>query len=118
MTLGTKAKRVYIAGPMTGLPEYNYPAFFAAEDRFVAAGWEVLNPARHDVSWITEDMDPDEVRAAFMKIDIEDVMRADAIALLPGWEASKGAKAELAVARVLLKEILNAETLDAYEVQS
>lgn len=37
--------RVYIAGPMTGLPEYNFPAFHAAAKAWRDAGWEVLNPA-------------------------------------------------------------------------
>lgn len=105
-------KSVYIAGPMTGLPEYNYPAFFAAEARFEAAGWTVFNPARHDASWITDDMDPDWVRAQYMRQDILDVMDANAIALLPGWEASKGADAELTVAKILCKQVLDAVTME------
>lgn len=109
-------KAVYIAGPMTGIEEYNYPAFFAAEDRFKAAGWKVFNPARHDASWITDDMDPDWVRAQYMRQDIIDVMDADAIALLPGYENSKGALAELTVARILCKEVLDAVTLAPLDV--
>lgn len=107
----TKPK-VYIAGPMTGLPEFNYPAFYAADDKFRVAGWDVFNPARHDASWVTEDMDADWVRAQYMRQDILDVMEADAIALLPGWEASKGAAVELAVARILQKQVLDAETME------
>ena len=111
-------KTIYIAGPMTGYEDYNYPAFFAAEARFRDAGWEVLNPARHPTDWITSDMDPDVVRAAYMKMDIEDVMAADAIALLPGWQASKGANVELAVARILLKDVYDAETGEPYADES
>jgi len=37
---------IYIAGPMSGLPEFNYPAFFAAAEQLTAAGYDVLNPAR------------------------------------------------------------------------
>lgn len=103
--------KVYIAGPMTGIEEFNYPAFFAAEERFRAAGWEVFNPARHDASWITDDMDPDWVRAQYMRQDILDVMDADAIAMLPGWEQSKGATTELSVARILCKKVLDAVTI-------
>lgn len=112
------SRTVYIAGPMTGLPEYNYPAFFDAEERWQAAGWTVLNPARHDTSWIKHDMDPDLVRAEFMKADIEDVMAADAIALLPGWQSSKGATTGLAVARILCKEVLDALTMEPLKEES
>jgi hypothetical protein len=105
-------KAVYIAGPMTGLPEYNYPAFFEAEAKFAADGWTTFNPARHDASWITDDMDPDWVRAQYMRQDIIDVMDADAIALLPGWQMSKGAAVELAVARILCKQVLDAVTME------
>lgn len=37
--------RVYVSGPMTGRPGYNYPAFDAAEGRLVAQGHFVVNPA-------------------------------------------------------------------------
>ena len=39
--------RVYIAGPMTGLPDFNYPAFNAAAAKLRALGLEVLNPAEN-----------------------------------------------------------------------
>ena len=39
--------RIYIAGPMTGLPDSNYPAFHAAEARLQALGHEPHNPARN-----------------------------------------------------------------------
>lgn len=38
--------KVYISGPMTGLPEFNYPAFFAAAEALEARGYETINPAR------------------------------------------------------------------------
>lgn len=48
-------KRIYIAGPMTGLRELNFPAFNAEAARLRAAGWEVLNPAEinpdHTMAW-------------------------------------------------------------------
>ena len=39
------SKRIYISGPMTGMPEHNFPAFHAAADRLRKAGWSVVNPA-------------------------------------------------------------------------
>ena len=41
----SKPKRIYIAGPMTGHAEHNFPAFHAAAKRLHEAGWEVVNPA-------------------------------------------------------------------------
>jgi len=43
MTDATAKKRIYIAGPMTGHADHNYPAFHAAADRFQRAGWDVVN---------------------------------------------------------------------------
>lgn len=80
---------VYIAGPMTGLPEFNYPAFNAAAATWRAHGWAVLNPAesfggRTDLRY-----------ERYMRNAINLVMKARAIALLPGWQDSKGAQMEV-----------------------
>lgn len=80
--------KVYIAGPMTGLPDFNYPAFFAAEKALRELGHEPINPARSEgregcSSWL------DYMRAA-----LRDVANADGIAYLPGWQGSRGAALE------------------------
>ena len=41
------SKKIYLSGPMTGLPEWGFPAFYAAEAKWIAAGWAVMNPARN-----------------------------------------------------------------------
>lgn len=87
--------KLYIAGPMTGLPEFNYPAFFAAAEQLSTAGHESINPARKDGregcrSWL------DYMRAA-----LRDVADADGIATLPGWQDSRGAALEVHIARSL-----------------
>jgi hypothetical protein len=38
-------KKVYISGPMTGLPDNNYPAFDARAKELWAAGYMPCNPA-------------------------------------------------------------------------
>ena len=85
---------VYVAGPMTGLPDHNYPAFHAAEALLTDAGYRVLNPARNGTI-------PGDACAACMRLGLRQVLEADAVALLPGWEASRGARLEREVALAL-----------------
>lgn len=86
---------LYIAGPMTGLPELNFPAFYQAQRDLQDAGYTVLNPA--DRAGRVKDQ-PWEY---YLRRGILDVCHADGIATLPGWEASRGAQLELHVAKQL-----------------
>jgi hypothetical protein len=90
--------RIYIAGPMTGLKDFNFPAFNAEADRLRAEGHEVLNPADHGLIdgfvWLD-----------YMRLDIAQLITCDAIQLLPGWENSKGATLEHHIAQALGLEI-------------
>ena len=42
----TQKNKIYIAGPMTGYENYNYPKFFKIENILKEKGWIVVNPAR------------------------------------------------------------------------
>ena len=86
--------RLYVAGPMTGLPEYNYPAFHQAAERLDNHGYGVLNPARRGVQ-------PDWQWSDYLRHALRDVTRADGIALLGGWWRSRGARLEVHVATAL-----------------
>lgn len=92
-------KRVYIAGPMTGLPENNYPAFNELARELRARGLEVENPADNPApscgSWL-----------AYMRMAVAQVARCDAVVLLPGWEKSRGARVEFALATGLGLEVM------------
>ena len=84
--------RIYIAGPMTGLPEENYPAFHAEAQRLRCAGWHVENPAENPVppcggTW-----------EGYMRLALAQLVTCDSITLLPGWSRSKGACIEHFVA--------------------
>lgn len=77
--------KVYVAGPMTGLPEFNRPAFFAAEAHLKSLGAQVMNPAILPDGWCHE---------AYMRIAIPMLMECEAVAFLPGWQQSKVARQE------------------------
>lgn len=87
-------KRIYISGPMTGLPELNYPAFNAAAELLRADGFEVENPAENPEpecgSW-----------AGYMRLALVQISRCEGLLLLPGWLDSKGARLELHIAQQL-----------------
>lgn len=85
--------KLYIAGPMSGLPEFNYPAFFAAEKALRQAGYETINPAR------TEGREGCKTWQDYMRAGVRDVADSDGVALLPGWQDSRGAVAERDLAR-------------------
>jgi len=87
----TRSAKVYIAGPMTGIDELNFPLFNAEAARLRALGWEVTNPA---------EVQPDQTAQWIdcMLDDIPALMSCDVVALLPGWETSKGARIEHCVA--------------------
>ena len=88
---GRQDMKVYISGPMTGIPDYNRDAFLEAEAIFRTRGWDVLNPWHlGEVSgWGHYD---------YMKRDISAMSGCDGIYMLPGWLRSRGAKAEWFVA--------------------
>ena len=96
--------RVYVAGGMRGYDRFNFPAFDAAAAHLRAQGHEVRNPAEHD-----RELGFDETKnslegfdlAKAFRWDIESVLWAEAIAVLPGWENSQGASVETAVARMI-----------------
>ena len=87
-------KRVYIAGPMTGLPDLNFPAFHAEAGRLRALGYEVANPAEINP-------DPTAGWQACMRADIAQLVTCDGVRLLEGWERSRGASLEAHIAHSL-----------------
>lgn len=91
----------YISGPMSGLPDLNYPAFFAAEDRIKDQYSKVLNPAR-----LVLDRGQKNTWENWMRKAISMMMEATHIVLLPGWKKSKGARVEVLLAKLLKMTIV------------
>ncbi len=96
--------RVYISGPMTGCPNFNYPVFFAAAEILRTKDLEPINPA--------EGAPTGETWEGYMRRAVCLLTQADEICLLPGWELSRGALLELDIARALnmpARELINGQ---------
>lgn len=92
---------IYIAGPMSGLPDFNLPAFHAAEAqlRRILPDARILNPANNPPPQKREaPVGIAEAWRHYMRIALRQVTRADAVLYLTGWEQSEGAKLERTVA--------------------
>lgn len=98
--------RLYLAGPMTGHKDFNFPAFMRYAELLREKGHEVVNPAEeslklHGIEWkgsltIAET----EALAStpweeYLQKDLEAIDTVEAVAILPGWDMSKGATREV-----------------------
>lgn len=106
---------IYLAGPMRGYASFNFPAFDFAAAKLRAEGHQVFSPAERDRAIhglaLEDNVTGDEqVAAATVGFSLREALGADmaficqtanTIALLPGWEKSSGANAEMATARAL-----------------
>jgi len=106
-------KTLYLAGPMTGYQDYNFPLFFSTAERLRRAGYQVISPAEMDVAAGIEYktkpgepgklLTPTEIRVLIQR-DITAILslraeNGDFIACLPGWERSRGVGAEVYTGR-------------------
>ena len=89
----------YIAGPMTGLPEFNYPAFNAVAAELRNSGVDVVSPTE------LHDGDTSRPYDYYLRLGLKALLDCDEIVLLPGWENSRGARLELAVAEALSMKV-------------
>jgi hypothetical protein len=109
-------RRIYLAGPMRGIPHFNFPAFHAGAQALRDLGHTVVSPAERDEAvhggdFSARNLNGDNEHAATsfgfnlreaLCDDLTFICReADAVVLLPGWQQSKGALAERATAEAL-----------------
>jgi hypothetical protein len=87
--------KLYLSGPMDSVEEFNHPLFHRIAQEFRTAGFAVCNPAEFF------DGDKSRQRKEYMREAFKYVLEADTIVLLPGWETSKGARLEAAMATEL-----------------
>lgn len=103
---------IYLAGPMSGLPDHGLPAFRAAAEVLRRRGYTVMSPVEMDEA---DGFDPEtevesggEVWAGFLARDLKVVTDPDvhAVVVLDGWSGSRGARLEVHVAREIGKPVL------------
>lgn len=87
---------IYICGPMTGLPGNNYDAFDQWASTLRAYGYEVANPAGNPECPSSEHRCPSWPRC--MRLSMVQLAQCEGVALLSGWEKSRGASLEVFVA--------------------
>jgi hypothetical protein len=119
-------QKVYLAGPMRGIPKFNFPLFLEAEKKLTALGYNVFSPAAKDTreygssfSDSNESGSQVEAEANFnfslrkaLSMDLQYICEeAEGIVMLPGWIHSKGAVAEKATAEALNIPVLYYEKM-------
>lgn len=96
-------KKLYVGGKMTGVQDHNFPAFDAAKRALSDYCWDVTTPAdisrRAQKTGNADGTISDADLQALFRLDVEEVLRSDAIAFLPGWETSGGSRFELMLAQ-------------------
>ena len=90
MILDVAAKAVegpiYVAGPMTGIVDHNFPAFLAVTSTLRDMGYRVVSPAELDEGGsLTEPWD------YYLRRDLKELANCQTIAVLPGWQEPRGA---------------------------
>lgn len=103
--------KTYLAGPMTGHPDLNFPLFHAEAKRLRATGHDVVNPAEINV-------DPAKGWEDCMRADISALVTCEAIAMLPGWQLSRGATLEHHIATALGLRVIELNEQDTVALYS
>lgn len=111
---------IYLAGPMSGIAEFNYPAFAKYAKKYRDLGYEVTSPHELDLADGTDPGKDNVFKipwAEYLKRDLMVMLMRNvtSIYLLPGWEGSRGARLEHHVGSELGFGIYLAETGERHE---
>ena len=103
---------LYLSGPMSGLPEANYPAFAAAAERLRSLGHTVVSP--HEIPADCPGCANTGIEHSWsehMRVDLAALLTCDVIVLLPAWSQSKGAQIEKTVAEAIGLMVIDYELM-------
>ena len=116
-----KAKRIYVAGPMSGHPQFNVPAFLSAQKDLIARDFDAVLPVDLDIPaerrQLLKSKDGlDAAPRSWAELLSEDLKLIgdtgiEGIVVLSGWQYSKGAKLETYFGRLLGLEIAHYPSL-------
>ena len=104
MEATNRKRKIYLAGPVTGVPNY-VKKFSEAKNRLKQMGHLVMSP-----EVLPEEFDYED----YMYITMAMLSTCDTIVLLPGWEKSKGTLRELKEAIRTGKEIIQYRYLENF----
>ncbi len=85
---------LFLSGPISGYTEHGL-AFLAAQEQLKLAGFDVENPCRNRPLSVVEG---EPVWRSYMRASIRQMLKCEGVAYLPGWQYSKGAQIEIALA--------------------
>lgn len=96
--------KLYLSGPMSGIPEWNFPEFNRIAKLLRSHGYDIVNPAEnvHNVGKEWHEC---------LRYDIVQLVGCDGIALMAGWHKSRGARLEFEIAERLGMVIHTVEEL-------
>ena len=115
-------KKIYVAGKMTDVPEFNFPAFDRNAEYLRSLGWDAISPADldreagHDPNspeWTDREFTAEDYHAAMIR-DYRALTECSAIAFIPGWETSKGSMLERSFATRLSLEMYRVDADNSY----
>lgn len=107
----------YLAGPMTGIPAFNFPEFDRISGRLRDAGYNIISPAELDSPEARKkalaspdgagNKEADSDWRDYLRRDVNIVMDENCLGVIciNGWENSKGARLETYVAEAFGKPI-------------
>lgn len=118
--------KIYVAGPMRGYPQFNFPAFDRACAFLRELGHIPLGPQEFDRMCGVNEKVEGYIDIAncdiknFMARDLQlIILEADAVMVIPGWRTSKGALTEVCLARTIGLPVYDhsMHELDVYLIQ-
>lgn len=134
--------KLYIAGPMSGIKDFNFPAFKEIEDKLQSLRYETVNPANLNRDYVTSDFkynmdllkgvvklstsnydnltkeDFKKIWAFFLKRDVAEMLTCDAVVVLDGWKRSEGAAFEVKTALTVKMKIYELHEDELVEVSN